>query len=109
MIIVNKDVRQHSTEKMLKVFMNMFPEQEDEKVVPPKSYITIKQFDITEKELRRKNSHKIKYSSFTDNNEYVAALKAIKEYQVARLHRDFHNEQVNGTIFAHEGTEGDIL
>lgn len=109
MIVVNKYLKKHSTEKIVNAFINMLPDQDEDKVIPPKHYITIKQFDITEKELRRKNSHKIKYSSFTDNNEYVAALKAIKEYQVARLHRDFHNEQVNGTIFAHEGTEGDIL
>ena len=109
MIIVNKDVRRHSTEKILNAFINMLPDQDEETVVAPKRYITIKQFNNMEKELNKKNRHGIKYSEFSDNNEYVLALKAIKEYQMARLHRDFHNEQVNGTIFAHEGTEGDIL
>ena len=109
MIVINKDVRKHSTEKILNAFINMLPEKEEEKCILPKPCITLKDFKHISKDLNKKGRHGIKYSDFEDNNKYVAALKAIKEYQIHKLHRDFHNEQVNGTIFAHEGTEGDII
>lgn len=51
----------------------------------------------------------LKVTDFENINKYYLAVDAYKAYQENKKIRDFHNEQVNGTIFAHEGSEGEIL
>lgn len=46
---------------------------------------------------------------FKTNAEYIAALRAYKKFKEHEVDKKFHQDQVNGTIFAHEGTEGDLI
>lgn len=51
----------------------------------------------------------MKVKDFNNLMDYNRELQSRKNYEQMKADRNFHNEQVNATIFAAEGTEGDLI
>lgn len=51
----------------------------------------------------------LNYKDYKSMNDYGKALKSHKDYLEKKELSEFIAKQVNGTIFASEGSEGEIL
>ncbi len=51
----------------------------------------------------------LRMKDFENKKDYLERVKLMKKHNEQNNFREFYKKQVNGTIFAHEGTEGDIL